>query len=374
MPIVALAAHLLLVPTATSAAGYNDTNPATTPCGDGSHPIAKGQQRWISNGAGLKIALLEVRKSDFCNTVWTRITNESGRGAGYAPAQTITATSRTYVYTCTLSTCVEPHAVSTDTLKPYGVSPYQGWAHQLVIPAGSNLGAPPAKQPPSFRGTAIIVYAGTTYVSDVGIEPVYTQFSNAMGSATEPWSCDNTLNHECKSWGTPGGTFRTIYARLDPSLSGSVGSPDLGSDFEDIVRPLWNAAWTHNPLVLMCTSCSEQILVKLAPLQQGWYSSTEDNSNEPGIPEIMVHRTIVLATAVTWDHICGTTDVGCTTSSPGFGCDARVCISHEMGHAQGLGHCPHDWSVMCSSNQAVHGTAFWTPQASELLGLKVLYP
>jgi hypothetical protein len=122
----------------------------------------------------------------------------------------------------------------------------------------------------------------------------------------------------------------------------------------------------------MCTPCSEQILVQLHSLSGGTYAQTVDDGNTSSLPEVMLHRIIQLNSAVTWDHHCGS--AGCNTDSPGFGCDARICISHELGHAEGLGHCGIDFGVMCHTNATVHGTAFWTPQPQDVLGIKTIYP
>jgi hypothetical protein len=241
-----------------------------------------------------------------------------------------------------------------------------------VVPAGTNLGTPPAKQPPAFQGTGKVTISGTSVTAGTGFQPVFTQLSNSY--ANSPLSCDNTVNHECKSWGESGGSFVTINARLDSSLSGALGGIDLAADFANTVAPVWNAAWTDNPLVLICTSCSEQILVRLAALAPNVYAQTSDDNNVAGLPEIMLHRTIMMGSAVTWDHHCAAADSGCNTSGPGFSCDSRVCMSHELGHAEGLGHCGFDFGVMCQVNNTVHGTAFWHPQAQEVLGLKTLYP
>jgi hypothetical protein len=187
-------------------------------------------------------------------------------------------------------------------------------------------------------------------------------------------SCNNTTNNECKSWGETAGSFATIDARLDPSLSAGLGGIDLGADFASMVVPAWNGAWTHNPLILMCSTCAEQILVELTSLPAGTYGQTADNNNTGSIPEIMLLRTIQLGSAATWDHHCNSADSGCNTSGPGFSCDARVCISHETGHAEGLGHCGYDFGVMCQTSATVHGTAFWHPRPQEILALQTTYP
>ena len=359
-------------PAVGHAVDYNDTNPAATPCGDGSHPVEDWQSSWIRNTSGLIIALVEVRRSDYCNTVWTRVTNETGRGSGYATGATEAVTENIYLYSCPLGSCLVSHLAATDTLYKFGTVPYQGWSHQHCIPTGTNLGSPAAKQPPAFQGTALVSYGGTNYGGGVGFQPVFTHLT--AGYPNNPLSCDNSTNRECKSWGEGSGSFATVYARLDSSLSGALGGIDLGSDFSNTVVPIWNSAWTHNPLILMCSSCTEQILVELTPLPPGLYAQTTDDNNTATLPEIMLHRTIQLGAAVTWDHHCNSSDSGCNTSGPGFSCDARVCISHETGHAEGLGHCGFDFGVMCQVSSTAHGTAFWHPQPQEVLGLQTVYP
>lgn len=178
-------------PMHADAVNYNDTNPGATPCGDGSHPVEDWQTEWVKNAAGLKIALVEVRRSDYCNTLWTRVTNETGRGSGYAAAATETVTENIYVYSCPQTSCLVAHYSDTDTLSKYGTSPYQGWSHQHVVPAGTNLGTPPAKQPPAFQGTGKVTISGTSVTAGTGLQPVFTQLSNSY--ANSPLSCNNTV-------------------------------------------------------------------------------------------------------------------------------------------------------------------------------------
>jgi hypothetical protein len=124
---------LAVTPVATLAVSiYDNTNPGTTPCGNGSHTVVNKYSSYIYNSAGKILALQEFRYSAWCNTVWTRITNESGRGSGYAPATDITShESFMLANSCPPYLCDYMQSdTEIDTLHRYGTSPYQGWSYQ----------------------------------------------------------------------------------------------------------------------------------------------------------------------------------------------------------------------------------------------------
>lgn len=97
------------------AVDYNDTNPAATPCGDNSHEIHTWQGAYVVSAAGNIIAAVQVMRSDFCNTVWARVTNLSGFGPGYISARNLSVTEFLTTYNCPYANCVTHTASDTDT-------------------------------------------------------------------------------------------------------------------------------------------------------------------------------------------------------------------------------------------------------------------
>jgi hypothetical protein len=87
------------------ASSYNDTNPGTTVCGDGSHTVETARKFYIRMGSSV-LARLELRWSDYCDTVWAKVVNLTGSGSGYASARSLTSDETIYVYSCPYSTCL----------------------------------------------------------------------------------------------------------------------------------------------------------------------------------------------------------------------------------------------------------------------------
>ncbi len=118
--------------------------------------------------------------------------------------------------------------------------------------------------------------------------------------------------------------------------------------------------------------------VRLSSGIGGDYSNTQIDQDSGTVPATILHAFINLNSGVTWNHFCGPSNSsGCHGGPGGFTCDARLCVSHEMGHAEGLWHCGIDFGVMCHYSaiaSGFQGTAYWTPQFSDVSALKVIYP
>jgi hypothetical protein len=125
-------AMLAVTPLATLAvSNYDDTNPAATPCGSNSYNVTNKYSSKILDSAGRILAQQDFRYSASCNTVWTRITNESGRGSGYAPATDLVAYERFMLAnSCAYCDTMQSNSEEHDTLHRYGTFPYQGWSMQ----------------------------------------------------------------------------------------------------------------------------------------------------------------------------------------------------------------------------------------------------
>jgi hypothetical protein len=370
-----------------SAAGYNDTSPGTTPCGDGSHAVDNLRSYYIRNSSSVVFGRVDIRYSSYCNTVWTRVVNMTGSGSGYASARTLTADEYIAVFTCPMASCLVDSTKATgDSIAPGK----WGFSHQLVLPAGSTLNGAP--QPPTVRPIGWVHNGTSTYSRDGGRWPWWTILDNGFNNYTETrlsdaqiYTCDNSRAN-CMSWGeTSAGGARSLQVYLDPNLHNNLGTADIFDDMTGTIVPAWNnVAVTDAPSFTVCTAitCVEQIYVLLAPptdsafVGNNYAAVTIPDSNSG--PNTMAHRTIKIRNTLSFSHACGTADDGCTV-----GGDDRPLISHEYGHAYGLGHCDRYSGVLCNlgvapgpekPNDYLNGNMHWVPQTGEILALKKLYP
>jgi len=364
---------------ATAASIYDGTDPVSTVCGNGSHAVYTWRSYYLRETASSNriIALVDLRYSKYCNTVWTRVTNKTGSANGHYPAHSITVDEKIYTYDGPEASFLQDsYRNNGDVLASNGDS---AWSNQLDMPIGAvYLGA---KQPPTARSQAWAYVAGTTNTEDMAREPEWTQWHNNFQnppqyrSGTEILSCNNTNDaNRCASWGeTPSGSYVTINARMASSFA--LTGVDEHTDMSNIIS-YWNSAWLDSPAVAVCTSCAEDILIdgiyNLPCCGQTSHAPGDENNK---VPLLFLHRTIDIPTQYTFDHSCGTTDDGCAPT----GFDDRIILSHEFGHALGFEHCDLDAGVMCHTTASggqdgADGTLYWHPQYRDVWGLQAMYP
>ncbi len=370
-------------PQIVAAVDYNDTNPAATPCGDGSHEVFPIRSFYIKGGS-LIYARIELRWSQYCNTVWTKVVNLTGSGSGYASERSLTSEEQIVTYDCPNSTlCFDQSQRETgDVLPGLGSS---GWSHQLVLPPNGLRGSPGAKQPPTIRGLATIRSGTSTYTFDTLLEPLWTWYANNfknernLRTNTTVMTCTNDPDR-CVTHGEPNFASAIIEYELHPSLGSTPGSADLPSDIRDVLLPAWSQRMTRSPKLVSCVSpCSEEVLVMVAAAGDadlgGNYAVTVRHGFSSGTPALFLDQTIKIKNQA-YDHPCGASDDGCYGVT---GNDDRILISHEIGHTLGLGHCDLNYGVMCHTrpsptSEITPGTAYWKPQKRELLALQAFYP
>jgi hypothetical protein len=318
------------------------------------------------------LARLELRWSDFCDTVWAKVVNLTGSGTGYASARSLTSDETIYVYSCPYSSClVDSQTELNDVLPSNGSS---GWSHQLDVPAGGTIGSPAAKQPPSVRFKGTVTTGGTNYTYDSGII-AFWNWSNSGGSTP---TCNNSATYRCVWWGEPAGDNANVWYELTSSLSSTTGSADLAADLKNIIFPGWSEKSARSPKLSWCnTPCTENVLVSAVPSSQmsGLAGATAINGNS-ATPALLQQGYMKFANDLgDFDHSCGTADDGCA----GGNSDDRPLLSHETAHSLGFGHCNLNngavcWASSTLANAYKDGNMFWTPRARDIMALKAMYP
>jgi hypothetical protein len=356
---VALVATTLAVAPSpkAAAASYDNTNPGQTICGDGSHPVVTWYSWYLATQySSQKVALVELRRSDTCNTVWTRVTNVTGLGTGYVAATALTFTERVEVFNCITGSCLTATSSSTDTLQPAGRSPNSGWSNQRTLPAGATVGGMP--QPPSTRATATVSSVSVVAVPPAEadwIRPVWAQLDSNY-----PISPFNCVPGTCYAWPkTPSGLSVTVPVYLDPNLG--TANIDLRPDVRSAWAQ-WNAAPARNPY-LREAAAGEEPLVSVdrydtpvcgfhgslasTACTQTWYTGNVTTSCEVSFNPFL-----------SWNHALVWTDTQA---------DSRKVAVHELGHCEGLGH------VGISAIMTRGPVPFWQPQSMDILGLQAIY-
>lgn len=376
-----------------AATHYDNTNPLLTPCGDGSHPVETIRNFYLKTG-GLAYARLDLRWSKYCNTVWTRVMNITGSGAGYASERKLLSDERITVYTCPRTAC------QAATQTEFGdVLPGNGdtaFSLQLTMRSGSSLGTPAAKQPPSLRGYAKVYSAtGVAITSfDTQMEPMWTWmralFKNDWLERNDGtvMSCNNGASStNCHWWGQPGGASKTVWYELHPSLNNAPGV-DIVADIKNVIIPAWSQATPRSPIMKWCNApCAEHMLVEMVSPPDpdiGLSLAATQFTAGTGVPTLVskgwikINNPDQLNPGTDFDHSCGAVDDGCELGAPGT-YEARTLISHEFGHSLGLFHCDLNHGVMCGVKSTLNssitfGKSYWTPQTRDELALSAFYP
>jgi hypothetical protein len=360
------------------AAGYDNTNPGATICGDGSHTVYTLRNFYVSYG-GLIYAELQVRWSPTCNTVWTRTVNRTGHGNGYATQRQLVSDEAIYVYNCPDTSCIVHSQKEVGDVLP-GTDD-SGWSHQFVIPGPGSTGSPAAPQPPTVRGIVWIKWSGhsTPLQFDTNLEPTWTWEANGFKNErnlrvnSTVMTCDNTASR-CDL------AYAVMHYRIDTSVPTIISS-----DLVNMILPAFSQVNGGPQLVICGGPCSEDVMVYAEPrggpnigLAGGMTYQTEST----GTPAYLIYQRVYYRNTyyangsnVAWSHACSE---GCT----GDNNDDRPVVAHEIGHTVGLGHCDTNsgMSVMCAARSTsatqeldFNGNHYWHPRSADFQALGVMY-
>lgn len=368
-----------------AAVDYNNTNPLTTPCGDGSHEVFPIRSFYINGaGSGLIYARLELRLSLYCNTAWTKVVNLTGSGTGYATERSLTSEEQIVTYSCPNTTlCFNSSQRETgDVLPGRGDA---AWSRQLTIPPPGSRGTPSAKQPPTLRGLATVRFDSYTINFDTALEPLWTWYANNFRNERElrnnarVMTCTNDPDR-CVTHGTPNFASATVRYEIHSNVD-ALASVDVDGDIRNVLLPAWSQRTTRSPKLVTCASpCDEDVLAIAVPEEDfdlaGRLAVTVRHGYTAPTPAEFLKQTIKLNNTLDYDHSCGVADDGCY-APPGI--DDRPLISHEIGHSIGVHHCDMNYQVMCSARPSPNdeideGTMYWKPQALDVRALLAFYP
>lgn len=290
-----------------SALTYDGTNPASTPCGDGSHAIYTLGWRTAANPTGTqgiptpiyyngtKIGTVEIRHSAYCATVWSRVTN-------------LTSSSRQVHETIVLYSDsngngrTEHQYPTTDTVVAGGT----GYSNQYRDRA-------------SFSAKGGIYYAGAWRWAETGRTVAWDQYTNVYPNT--PFAC-NHAGYPCQRWPTlPSGLSATYHYNNDASIqsmpNGSGGTVDVTGDV-NFMFSKFNAVAASNPFFYTSGYPQADVFV---------YSYFEAG---------IVARAAGYAGSDNyywWGEVKLSTGVGWGSSS-----NNRAALCHEFDHLMGLGH------------------------------------
>ncbi len=213
------------------------------------------------------------------------------------------------------------------------------------------------------RGFALgIVFA----VLAVSPAAAWTQLDNEYPNS--PVSCTDINPYYCIEWPTtPGGLSVNVDVYLDSTLD-LITSVPFKSDIRASI-PQWNNIAARNPHLQETTSTTgvEALVWASLDFPSNVYGVTF-NSVLSSNPRQIAFSEIIMSRQIAWNH---TYTFTCYQPEPGTTvcrADARKVSTHELGHAEGLGHTGISPAVMRTG-----AVTYWTPQANDKAGIVAIY-
>lgn len=177
-----------------------------------------------------------------------------------------------------------------------------------------------------------------------------------------PTSCNDVGEYQCWYWPkTPNNLSTTQYVYLDSTLG--QGNINITQDVRD-AWARWNAQPARNPHLVETTNLGDYTIYVRRADTDYWcgqidvWGCTHDNVLSDGHTIWM--SMVYLNENVTWNRTL--------TYGPGnLVADSRKVITHELGHAEALGHTSYT-AIMHQGDEQ-----FYTVQHNDCLGIQAIY-
>ena len=197
----------LASPALVAALPYDGTNPAATPCGDGSHPPVTLDTAVIYDG-GAPIGRVELRQSVYCATVWTRVWNDTSSALNLR--ETI------ILYDSPNLTGGTAYPITDNAIPAHG----SAWSKQYRDRA-------------AFRAKGEILHNGAWRYAQTDASLMWTQREGTydQNPSSQPYTCGDST-HPCVRWRVNAdGSPITLHYVDDASLLTLPGDPVGDIDF-----------------------------------------------------------------------------------------------------------------------------------------------
>ncbi len=195
----------------------------------------------------------------------------------------------------------------------------------------------------------------------------WTQLDNNYPNT--PTSCTGVDPWFCSEWPTNGGLSVNVDVYLHSSLDAD-NEVSLKTDLRNAF-PQWNGIAARNPhLQETASTANDEVYVwdALGVLPDNVYAETTVYSLIAA-PYSIVGAEILFNRSIVWNHNYDFSVI--STPDPTvfiYRADARKVASHELGHAEGLGHTGISPAVMRQG-----ATTYWKPQANDKSGIIAIY-
>lgn len=194
--------------------------------------------------------------------------------------------------------------------------------------------------------SASLMLAGALVPPALAWSQLFNNFPHA------PTSCDNSANWPCVRWPKNGSLSSTVIIFNDPSLTSA--NLNLDTDVRASVNQ-WHLVCAANPILQYGSGVNAQIYVQRGSISDpsAWAETITSASGHT-----IIGATTTFNNLVTWNHSFTYT----VTQA-----DSRKVGTHELGHAEGLGH-TNFTAVMHQSAES-----FWAPQTNDIQGMQAVY-